>query len=319
VSAALKRLLKRCLPRPVYFRVRNAYRGCRLRRYPAREVEHTFGGSPLRIVLADPVAAGWYDTDWPELPEIAVLRRHRLRPGARVFNLGAHQCIVAAMLAREVGRAGQVVAVEAEPFHVQVAQRNRDLNNLHQLTLVWAAAGEEVRSGAAGNPRTAFERDLLCDWRSKRVRSTTVDDLAQEFGPPDVLFIDVDGYECQVLRGARRTLPSVPDCFVEVHVGVGLERLGGSVGDVLSFFPQDRYELRIASEEQREFVPFSPDSSLMAARFFLIAVARADRAATGEATSASGHDAAMPAESMLRRAISGGPQGRGAPPGGKRR
>ncbi|HMB05310.1 MAG TPA: FkbM family methyltransferase [Isosphaeraceae bacterium] len=29
-----------------------------------------------------------------------------------------------------------------------------------------------------------------------RVRAVTVDDLADKYGPPDVLFIDIEGYEC---------------------------------------------------------------------------------------------------------------------------
>ena len=56
--------------------------------HPRRVVEHHYGEVTLRVELADPLAAGWYDHDWPPLPEIEVLGRHRLRPGARVFDSG---------------------------------------------------------------------------------------------------------------------------------------------------------------------------------------------------------------------------------------
>ena len=92
-----------------------------------------------------------------------------------------------------------------------------------------------------------------------------------------MLFIDVDGFECQVLRGGRATLAQVPDCFVEVHIGKGLEAEGGSLAEVLSFFPAERYDLWAASEEQRQFVPFDRSSVLVKSRFFLAALARSTR------------------------------------------
>ena len=74
---------------------------------------HNYGAGTLKVLLVDPLSEGWYDVDWAELPEIAALRNSLLRPGARVFDLGAHQGVVAMMLAREVGERGLIVAVEA--------------------------------------------------------------------------------------------------------------------------------------------------------------------------------------------------------------
>jgi hypothetical protein len=39
---------------------------------------------------------------------------------------------------------------------------------------------------------------------------------------PDILFIDVEGFEVHALKGATHTLQGRPDCFIEVHVGCGL-------------------------------------------------------------------------------------------------
>src|SRR5271167_4070744 len=50
------------------------------------------------------------------------------------------------------------------------------------------------------------------------VPAFSVDDLARTHGTPGVLFIDVKGFECEALRGARETLSSAPDLFVEVHI-----------------------------------------------------------------------------------------------------
>src|SRR5262245_12904136 len=83
-----------------------------VRTFPARVVEHNYGGGPLKVYICDPLSRGWYDRDWAEMPEITALRQRQLKSGARVFDLGAHQGVVALMLAREVGPLGQVVTVE---------------------------------------------------------------------------------------------------------------------------------------------------------------------------------------------------------------
>src|SRR5437868_6156695 len=116
----IKPLVKKVVPPWLWTRLRLLRLRRRLAGYRPRRVRHTYGGTPLEIELADPLGAAWYDRDWPALPEIELLSRHRLRPGARVFDLGAHQGVVALMLAQAVGPDGQVVAVEASPHNVAV-------------------------------------------------------------------------------------------------------------------------------------------------------------------------------------------------------
>jgi hypothetical protein len=87
------------------------------------------------------------------------------------------------------------------------------------------------------------------------------------------LFIDVEGYEVEALRGAVKTLATGPDCFVEVHVGAGLERFGGSVADLLRFFPKEQFTLHVHSESHRQPVLLaSAPVELLKTRFFLTAV-----------------------------------------------
>lgn len=96
----IKRRLMRLLPDGVAGRLRSWRVRRLIRTYRPHVVEHTYGAERLKVYLADPMAQGWYDSDWPELPELARLRQSRLRPGARVFAVGAHQGVVAAMIAR---------------------------------------------------------------------------------------------------------------------------------------------------------------------------------------------------------------------------
>ena len=54
-------------------------------------------------------------------PELSFLAQHRLRPGATVFDCGAHQCVIAMVMAKFVGATGKVIAVEASPLNYETA------------------------------------------------------------------------------------------------------------------------------------------------------------------------------------------------------
>jgi FkbM family methyltransferase len=239
--------------------------------YP-RTVRHRYNGVELTLSLPDAHAASWYDADWPRMPELEFLRERRMKPGSTVFDIGAHHGIYALLFADAVGTGGKVLAVEANAGNVRAAQKNRELNGALQIEVVHAAGSDApgtLRFGRGSNgqvdPRGVFDDSV-------EVRATSVDELALQHGGPDVLFIDVEGFECKVLEGARQTLADgSPDVFIEVHRNCGLEDFGGSVAALLALLPS-RYSLYCCSERERDVRPFKRRGDPIADdRFFLIA------------------------------------------------
>lgn len=269
----LKSRIKRHVPPSLWGAVRVAYRKLAVGRYPARIVTHRYGTSELRVCLANPTSAEWYDWDWDPPCELEQLKAHGLRPGATVFNLGAHQCVVAMLLAEAVGPQGKVVAVEASAFDAKVGEKNRRLNNYQNIEILHAAVAE--RSGTltftSGGHVHRGKRDY--DGRVP-VQAFSIDDLSARHGAPQVLFIDVEGYEVHALRGAAETLKQGPDCFVEVHVGTGLETYGESVDSVVGLFPSTEYDLFFRNNDDNDFLPFRRNDPRLNSRFYLLALRR---------------------------------------------
>ena len=103
------------------------------------------------------------------------------------------------------------------------------------------------------------------------MRALTLDELTSKHGAPEVLFVDVEGYELHVLRGALHTLESHhPDLFIEVHVGAGLERFG-TTDDLLALIPSG-YEILVARSDRGPFLPLAVASDVLRHHSRLVAL-----------------------------------------------
>ncbi|MGH9716605.1 MAG: FkbM family methyltransferase [Candidatus Acidiferrales bacterium] len=138
-----------------------------------------------------------------------------------LFDIGAHFGVFSLAAARIGGRA---VAVDPSPMATRMIATQAELNGFtERIHVLRAAVGsvdgsiELLSSGtfAYGYFRAArgrLKRDLT------EVRSVTIDSMTREFGPPTHIKIDVEGYEGEVLRGARDTLTLCsPLLFLELH------------------------------------------------------------------------------------------------------
>ncbi len=273
-----KKLAQQVLPA----KLRRAIQAYRLERclahHKRRIARHRYGEISLQIDLADPLAAGWYDHDWQLPPEFRLLRKSRLKAGAVVFDLGAHQGVVALMLGWEVGSDGKVVAVEALAHNAVAAARNRDLNQMPWVEVVQGAVAARdgtLRICRGWNAQVASASDYA---GTMEVPAHTIDSLAARYGRADVVYLDVEGMELAALEGATETLRGLPDVFVEVHTRHGLEAAGGSVGQVLAFFPDTDYQVFVHSDAAPVPVPLGGAApGLLSDRFYLTALSRLSR------------------------------------------
>ncbi len=78
--------------------------------------------------------------------EAGTVRRYRalLRPGAVVFDVGAHIGYHTVRFAALVGRSGRVYAFEPHPANVRLLRRNVERRGLAQVTLIPQAVADRV-------------------------------------------------------------------------------------------------------------------------------------------------------------------------------
>jgi hypothetical protein len=70
-------------------------------------------------------------------------------------------------------------------------------------------------------------------WGKATVAGVTIDHLAVIYGQPDAILVDIEGAEVLAMAGASETIRRGTMFVIEIHVGCGLEDLGGQPSDVV--------------------------------------------------------------------------------------
>jgi FkbM family methyltransferase len=161
--------------------------------------------------------------------------RAGIRPGDLVFDIGAFLGTYALFEARWSGPHGRVVAFEPSAFSFSMLSLHLAMNGLgpDRVDARHAAVGASVgRQGLVAFEDEPYRNHLAREGTSGRgsVNVLTVDAVCTELGRvPDWIRMDVQGFEFDVLSGARETIESArrsikivvethPDQWAEVGI-----------------------------------------------------------------------------------------------------
>lgn len=198
------------------------------RRLPAR-----FGGDVI-YVTPDASLRHWrFDMEKID-PQIFNLLPRIVRPGDQVWDVGANVGIFGFAAANLAGTNGKVLVIEPDTWLVSLLRRSaqRASGPRADIEVLPVAIGDRVcmtrfniaRRGRAASHLAGVGRVQAGGLRETiTVPCVTLDWLLEQYSPPEVLKIDVEGAENLVLRGGARVLTSARPRIV-CEVGQSLAR-----------------------------------------------------------------------------------------------
>jgi FkbM family methyltransferase len=157
----------------------------------------------------------WLGTYEPWVQDVIL---QHLTKGGVAWDVGAFIGYHTLLMARVVGAAGRVVALEPDPRNRQRLQHHLKLNEVSGVVVVPFAAGAEA------GPRHLERVERHAAWShfssSGEIECEVVrlDDLAKTLPPPTFVKVDVEGAEAEVIEGAQTLIRRIrPTWVVEIH------------------------------------------------------------------------------------------------------
>jgi FkbM family methyltransferase len=182
----------------------------------------------LWLLLDLDVEGGYWIGTYEE--RVQNLLRRLCGPGSVFYDVGTSLGFFSLAVARQVGEKGRIFGFEPEAENTRRFRQMAIRNRLQErVTVVDAAAWSHTLAGvrfqSGGRQRTyggvAADgvRPVLAEGGIRLVRSVSLDDfVAQGHPAPHVIKIDVEGGECEVLKGARQIFSQArPALICEVH------------------------------------------------------------------------------------------------------
>ncbi|MBU6275054.1 MAG: FkbM family methyltransferase [Planctomycetes bacterium] len=210
----------------------------------------------LRLDLRDRYVARELFIHRTREPEETNFLRSEFKTGRTIYDIGANIGYITTMAARYVGPTGRVYAFEPDPSNVRTLKYNVDRNSLPNVTVFTTALGD--RSGSA---QLFLCADNYGDHRlydqgthdrvSVDVPVSRLDELIRDHDlpPPDVIKIDVQGYEAKVFAGLGQKLDEWrPLTILTEYWPAGLRRAGDEPKCYLDRFRELGYEVLVAKD-----------------------------------------------------------------------
>jgi FkbM family methyltransferase len=195
--------------------------------------------------------------------------RKLVSPASLVLDIGANIGAHTLHLAQLVGANGRIIAFEPTDFAFRKLSRNLELNPhlANRVTLchcfLTGTDADQVPSAIYSSWPLAQELGLHAkhfgrEMRTESAQARSLDSVLTELADRQVQLVklDVDGFECDVLRGATTLLRDVRPIFVMELAPYVLEERGTSLEELLSYFVPNGY----AFYDERTYKPLPPSA-----------------------------------------------------------
>jgi FkbM family methyltransferase len=161
-------------------------------------------------------------------PNVGAAIKSNLTPGSTFFDIGANVGWFTLFASKIVGPLGQVYAFEPSPdVYTRLLENVRDLKNVHTFQYGIGNKDGELEFASQGVSSSASFVEAITEInkhyspttpiRKIRVEIRKIDSLLPQIKRPDLIKIDVEGFELEVLKGAANLLSQLPVLIIEIH------------------------------------------------------------------------------------------------------
>jgi FkbM family methyltransferase len=191
--------------------------------YPYVE-SHQVWGHDIRFTMNSSRTESWYgikgylerannnvNQALTDLNNWNVFLQKMIKVGDVVIDCGANEGHTTVVFAKQVGPTGKVIALEADANNIELIQKNIALNGLTNVEVF-----HKIISERSGDHKRFKYEVVQTNNEGDLVETACLDDFAHF--KPNVIKIDIEGYELPALQGATRLLESGVALEIELHV-----------------------------------------------------------------------------------------------------
>lgn len=178
-----------------------------------------------------------------------------LKEGHCALDIGGNIGYYALIESRLVGKTGIVYAVEPVSKNVSFLKRNIKLNGIKNVQIFRLAIGhknETAKIFVANqcNLSSMMENPNINIIGEEEVNVVTVDRFLEGKNQPNLIRMDVEGYEYNIIKGMEKTLKRNVGLLIEVHGNIMTK---DQVRNMIDLLKKNKFEVKFSAVEDRNF------------------------------------------------------------------
>lgn len=190
-----------------------------------REVERKIKGTNYHLYFNAGTNFNYFFMRELEIEKEAVNNlRQLIKKDFLIFDIGAYigfYTIIFSSLCTD----GKVLAFEPVTDNLKYLEKNVKINKMNNVTIVNKALSnkvgesvffEDIVTGRSSSIKEDAWHPNAAKVKKQQVSTTTLDETANNYGIPNLIKCDVEGFEVEVLEGAVEVLEHKPIIFLEV-------------------------------------------------------------------------------------------------------
>jgi len=206
-------------------------------------------GEEFDFHVSNEVGKEWYDTNHlAPRAEMRFIRDRMIQRGNLVVECGCHHGFTTILLSKWVSSQGKILAFDANPCNSSIALKNMELNAINNVEIYASVVGNQSGTVFITNSSNAKVASAILHGEVEVTAIRLDDFLAGQI--PNLIKIDVEGYELEVLKGLRLTLDKKEsNLAIEIHCDA-LRNYGATTNELFEFIGLDDYECWLGLGEQ---------------------------------------------------------------------